>query len=188
MLGICSTWHHFGQDEDGFQLNLVEFFFSGIFSRGSTPVHWLVQGKSRTLSILRHCLWNAHEEVLTRRRNLLVPSESNSSNGTDVESENDTQTESGCTRGRRRRGGRPCGQVRTTQRGQSVDGGRQRGVRGIRSGGVESRVSAGGGSTWRGRGRGLSKRTREGRIGVVEEDTEQRQARVPGRYLTSIWV
>ena len=46
MLGICNTWHHFGQDEDGFQLNLVEFFFSGIFSRGSTPVHWLVQGNA----------------------------------------------------------------------------------------------------------------------------------------------
>ena len=98
------------------------------------------------------------------------------------------QVESGCTRERGRRGRRPCGQGRTTQRGQSVDGGRQRGVRGIRSGGVESRVSAGGGSTWRGHGRGLLKRTLEGRIGVVEEDAEQRQARVPGRYLTSIWV
>ena len=160
MLGICSTWHHFGQDEDGFQLNLVEFFFLGNFFAGINTGA-LIGARKLTLSILCHCLWNAHEEVLTRR----------------------------CTGGRGRRGGRPCGQGRTTQTGQSVDGGRQRGVRGIRSGGgVKSRVSAGGGSTWRGRGRGLSKRTREGRIGVVEEDAEQRQARVPGRYLTSIWV
>ena len=53
-----------------------------------------------------------------------------------MESDNDTQTESRCTRGRGRRGKRPCGQGRTTQRGQSVDGGRQKGVQGIRGGGV----------------------------------------------------
>ena len=55
-----------------------------------------------------------------------------------MENENDTQIESGCTRGRERRGRRPCGQGPTTQRGQSVDGDRRRGARGIRGGGVES--------------------------------------------------
>ena len=60
---------------------------------------------------------------------------------TEEESENNTQTESGCTQGRGRGGTRPHGRGHTT-----LWANQRRGARGTRGGGIERRASAGGGS------------------------------------------
>ena len=107
-MGFCNTWHYFGQDEGGFQLSKVELFKPSKIHR--------VQGKLLTrivYEIIRHCLWNAHEEVPTWFPIKFFHSH------TEEESENNTQTESGCTQGRGRGGTRPHGRGHTTQRDQS---------------------------------------------------------------------
>ena len=40
-----------------------------------TQLSWIFFRISTGALMVHHCLWNAHEEVLTRRRNLLVPSQ-----------------------------------------------------------------------------------------------------------------
>ena len=142
------------------------------FSRGSTPVHWIGARKityaqcplSVTVFEMSMNRFSQGGEICL----FLVKLFQRHRGGEREWSSNRIRLHPGTAKRRKR----PCGQGRTTQRGQSVDGGRRRGARGIRGEGVERRASAGG-STWRVRGRGLWKRTREGRIGVVEEDEEQ---------------
>ena len=155
MLGILQHLASFWEDEDGFQLNLFEFFF------GSALVHWwcitvfempverFSQGREICLFLVKFFQWHRGGEREW------------CSNGIRLH----------LGMGRRRKEALWTGLHNPAR---PISWWRSK----IRGGGVESRASAGGGSRWRGRGRGLWKRTREGRIGVVEEEAEQRRARV----------
>ena len=155
MLGILQHLTWFWARWRWLSTQLSWICFSGINTARFTD--WCKENNLRTLSIIRHCLWNAHEEVLTRRRNCLFlvkflqwhrgGEREWYSNRIRLHPEEEGK------------GRRPCGQGPTTRRGQSVDGGRRmRCAKYKRRKGRVSRASAGGGSTWRGRGRGLWKK------------------------------
>ena len=178
MLGILQYLTSFWARWRWLSTQLSWIFFSGINT---------TENNLRTLSIIRHCLWNAHEEVLTRRRNCLFLVKFFQWHRGGEREWYSNRIRLHPETGKKRKEALWTGS-HNPERPISWWRSKERCARHKRRRGRVSRASAGGGSTWSGRGRGLWKRAREGRIGVVEEDVERRQARVPGRYSNSIRV